>query len=151
MLYRILHILSQTFFESLPCFKRVETMCWIQPGGISSSRRSFPFTGSTCTILCSFCSVIPMTLRVVIGSKRTSVKMVRDIFGERGDQDAHPTNHDDTGPGPLRATVLQLRLAACSTVAHRFDPRPRQANRSLRPKSGGPGQRETVLPLPSGS
>ena len=30
--------------------------------------------------------------------------------------DAHPTNHDDTGPGPLRATVLHLRLAACSTV-----------------------------------
>ena len=30
--------------------------------------------------------------------------------------DAHPTNHDDTGPGPFRATVLQARLAACPAV-----------------------------------
>ena len=47
--------------------------------------------------------------------------------------DAHPTNHDDTGPSSLRATVFQTRLPACSTVANRFDPCPRQENRSLRP------------------
>src|SRR5215207_2917293 len=47
--------------------------------------------------------------------------------------DAHPTNYDDTGPSPLRATVFQTRLPTCSTVANRFDPCPRQEHRSLRP------------------
>jgi hypothetical protein len=40
--------------------------------------------------------------------------------------DAHPTNHDDTRPSPLRATVSQTCLPACSTVATRFDPCPRR-------------------------
>ena len=59
---------------------------------------------------------------------------------KRGDRDAYPTDHDDTGFGPLRATVLKARLAACPGACGGRDPRSGQEDRELRPASYGLGR-----------
>jgi hypothetical protein len=38
---------------------------------------------------------------------------------KRGDRSAHPTDRDDTSAEPVRATVLQARLAPCPTACGR--------------------------------
>src|SRR4051794_1415825 len=45
--------------------------------------------------------------------------------------DAYPTGHDDTGFDPVRATVLQARLAACPGAFGGRDPCPRKEDRKL--------------------
>ena len=55
---------------------------------------------------------------------------------KRGDRDAYPTNDDDTGLGPVHATVLKERLAACPTACGGRDPRSGQENRGLHPAGG---------------
>jgi hypothetical protein len=58
---------------------------------------------------------------------------------KRGDRDAYPTNDDDTSFGPVCATVLKERLAACPTAFGGCDPRSGPEDRGLRPAGGGPG------------
>src|SRR5215210_8733865 len=65
--------------------------------------------------------------------------------------DAHPTHPDDTGFAPVRATVLEARLAARSGAPGWRDPRSGRKDRKFRPAHDGLGPREALPPLPSGA
>src|SRR5215218_11166156 len=68
---------------------------------------------------------------------------------KRGDRRAHPTDHDDTSAGSVRATFLKARLGSCSGASGRNHTRSGQEDRNLRSASSRSRGGEAVLPLPS--
>ncbi len=64
--------------------------------------------------------------------------------------DAHPTHRDDTGFGPLRATVLRTSLRARPGTAGGRDPRPGKTDGELGLARHGFGPTQAIPSLPSG-
>src|SRR5215212_7276339 len=70
---------------------------------------------------------------------------------ERGEPYAYPTDHDDTGFGPLCATLLlRARLRACPGAYGGCEPHSGKTHRQLGLQSDGSGSEQDLPSLPSG-
>ena len=118
----------------------------------SSSGRSSPGPLSTAgrgsTSRPFFCSYSPDCLELDFSHLETKgVGYARHRSRLKEVSDAHPTHPDDTGFAPVRATVLQARLAARSGAPGWRDPRSRCKDRKLRPARDGLGPGEAANQL----